>query len=122
MNAPAVCNNKEEDLFNGMSSMDNEYYKTYKGPPLATITVDGETDSYAFCKIKELYGLDYNWNCNLYSFGAILTESYLDKEIKFYFESTPENGGRKHWSCSTYRKLNDVFNPPIFMPCNQKLI
>lgn len=96
---------------------DSEYYKTYLGPNLTSVEVDGVEDVDLFNKMKETYGENNNWNGKLYRSGYVLPLDYLGKTITYNFIS--ENG-RKHWTKHGYKNQYEIMNPPLFSPLDQK--
>lgn len=96
-----------------------EYYKNYMGPELTSVEVEGIENSYLHNKIRELYGPNLNWNEKIYQAGLIITEEYLNKNIKLNFVST---SGRTHWTEVSFKNYAEILNPPLFMPYNQNLL
>lgn len=88
-------------------------YKDYIGPNLIKAILDDEdiTD-----KIKEIYGINKNWNSYLWTYKEVFGDKCYGKNFRFDFKS---DDGRDHFFHGYINDINQYMNPPMSTPTNQ---
>ena len=92
----------------------NEYYYTYTGPELIKATLNNND---CLLKIKEIYGINNNWNCKLWKVNDIFESESIGKELYLEFKSA---NGRIHWNKMKIQHLDEIMNSPLFSPFHEK--
>ena len=99
--------------------IDCEHYQNYKGPnlTLAQIWKKGCQRENITENIKKFYG-ENNWNGKLYQYSEVFPDK--DSSYHFYVEFI-DSTGRKHWFHGMVGEPNQIFNPPLATPMNQRI-
>ena len=100
--------------------IESEYYKDYRGPELvlAQIWTHESEKEKITDYMREFYGENNNWNGMLYTYNEIFPER---QNHKFYLEFRGSDG-RKHWFSGMVGSEEQIFNPPLVTPINQKIV
>ena len=100
--------------------IDSEYYRDYNGPDLVVAELwRHENDKETITDyISVFYGESNNWNGKLYTYDEIFPQR---ENHKFYLEFRGSDG-RKHWFSGMVGSKEQIFNPPLVTPINQKVV
>jgi hypothetical protein len=87
-----------------------DYYKTYYGPQMIKATID---DQNVLPELLKFYGMQHNWNLQLWTAEEIYGTECIGKHIYIEFQS--ENG-RIHYIKGRLVKLDWFINTPMNTP------